>query len=308
MRQQSWGALAIVALVASACTTQKESARPRPSFTEAGGTSAPESAASAIEPRFLSDAKAVSAFQARTAQPGQERESPQIPGERKLIRKGEMTVEVSSVTAALTRLAQIISSAGGQTANQSERQDEYGSRTASVTCRVPAERLDAAVEAVKTLGSARTLTLTAEDVTTDYFDVGVRINTQTQLERQLVAILQRPTNRLSDLLKIERELARVREEIDRLQGRRRSWDNQIALSSLVITLEEPAPVVAGTGGGLLRTLGESFGEAVENAVLAVAGIIATAGSILPVALLVGAVGWMAVRLRRRRRAQVAPAV
>jgi len=76
----------------------------------------------------------------------------------------------------------------------------------------------------------------------------------------------------------------------------------------VITLEEPAPVVAGTGGGLLRTLGESFGEAVENAVLAVAGIIATAGSILPVALLVGAVGWMAVRLRRRRRAQVAPAV
>jgi hypothetical protein len=224
----------------------------------ARGLSVTERAA-LIAPSVLADAKAgVSAFQVTTAPPEQ-RESFQIPGERKLIRRGEMTVEVPSVTAALARLGQIISSAGGQTANQWERQNEYGSRTASVTWRVPAEQLDAAVEAVKTLGSARTLTLTAEDVTTDYFDVGVRINTQTQLERQLVAILQRPANRLSDLLEIERELARVREEIDRLQGRRRSWDNQIALSSLVITLEEPAPVVAGTGGGLLRTVGESFG-------------------------------------------------
>ena len=305
MRRQMLGVLATVALVVSACAAQKESSRPTPMVT---GIPVPESAAPAIGPSVLSaDRGGVSAFQARTAAAGQGRESSQIPGERKLIRKGEMTVEVRSVAAALAKLGQLIASAGGQTANQWERQNEYGSRTASVTWRVPAERLDEAVESVKTLGSARTLTLTADDVTTDYFDVSVRINTQTALERQLVALLQRPANRLSDLLEIERELARVREEIDRLQGRRRAWDSQIALSSLVITLEEPAAIVAGTGGGLLRTLGESFGQAAENAVLAVGGIIATAGSILPVAFLAGAV-WMAARRWRRRRAHIAPAV
>jgi hypothetical protein len=248
------------------------------------------------------------AFQAQAGPSGQARDPAQVPGERKLVRKGEMTVEVRSVGAALERLGQIISSVGGQTANRWERQNDYGGRTASVTWRVPAERLDAAIEAVKALGRPRALTLTAEDVTTDYFDVAVRINTQTQLERQLVALLQRPTNKLTELLEIERELARVREEIDRLEGRKRSWDSQIALSSLVITLEEPAPVVAGTGGGLLRTLAESFGAAAENFVLAVTGIIAAAGFILPVAVLVGGVGWVAARLWRRRRAPAAPAV
>jgi hypothetical protein len=133
-------------------------------------------------------------------------------------------------------------------------------------------------------------------------------STQKQLERQLAALLQRSTNRLSDLLEIEKELARVRREIDTLEGRKRSWDSQITMSSLAITLQEPPPVVVGTGGGLVRTFAESFGDAGENFVLATAGIIAGMGIALPPALLVGAVGWMIVRFWRRRRAASVPVV
>ena len=241
-------------------------------------------------------------------QPGPDRNSPPIPGERKLIRKGEMTLEVPSIATALATLGQIMISVGGQTANQLERQNEYGGRTASITCRVPADRLDATIEAVRALGQPRSLTFTAEDVTADYFDVTVRINTQKALERQLVVLLQRASNRLSDLLEIERELARVREEIDRMEGRVRLWNNQVALSSLVITLEEPAPIVAGTGGGPLRTLAESFDEAAENFLLAAAEIVAVTGAILPMALLCGVVALMVARVWRRRRPPVAPAM
>ena len=219
-----------------------------------------------------------------------------------------MTLEVPSIATALATLGQIMISVGGQTANQLERQNEYGGRTASITCRVPADRLDATIEAVRALGQPRSLTFTAEDVTADYFDVTVRINTQKALERQLVVLLQRASNRLSDLLEIERELARVREEIDRMEGRVRLWDNQVALASLVITLEEPAPIVAGAGGGPLRTLAESFNEAAENFVLAAAGIIAATGAILPMALLCGVVALMVARVWRRRRPPVAPAM
>ena len=310
MRQQVSWTVMILALAVSACTAQKAPARPRKSGQSGQEVASRAEAVAAADVSFERSAKIgvpSLAYQTPPGSPAPDRVSAQIPVERKLLRKGEMTVEVRSVTDALAKLGQIVNSVGGHTTNQSERQNEYGGRSASVTCRVPADRLDAAIEALKVLGPPRSLTLTAEDVTTEYFDVGVRISTQTQLERQLVALLQRPTNKLAELLEIERELARVREEIDRLEGRKRSWDNQIALSSLVITLEEPAPVVAGTGGGLLRTLAQSFGEAAENFVLAVAAIIAATGSILPVALLVGAVGWMAVRLRRRRRAP-APAL
>lgn len=83
---------------------------------------------------------------------------------------------------------------------------------------MPAERLDAAIDAVRALGEPQLSSFKTEDVTTSYFDTNVRIATQQQLEGQLVALLRRPTNRLSDLLEIEREVARVREEIDRLEG------------------------------------------------------------------------------------------
>jgi Domain of unknown function (DUF4349) len=228
-----------------------------------------------------------------------------IPEARKLIRNAEMTIEVMSVSDALARLREIMASVDGQSTSQGEHQNQFGGRTASVTWRVPAERLDTAIDAARTLGDAKSLSFTTEDVTTHYFDVSVRINTQQQLERRLVGLLQRPSNRLSDLLEIEREAARVREEIDQLQGRIRRWDSQIAMSSLQITLQEPAPLVAGTGGPLATLMG-SFGEAAENLVLTVAGLIAVGGSVLPVAVLL-VFGWLTVRLWRRRRAAAAPA-
>jgi hypothetical protein len=230
----------------------------------------------------------------------------QIPGDRKLIRKGDMTLRVKDIGAALRSLRQIVASVGGQTANQFEQLNRFGGRTASVTCRIPADRLEEAVEAARALGEARALTLTTDDVTAEYFDVNVRIRTQKALEQQLVGLLGRASNRLSDLLEIERELARVREEIDRLEGRVRLWDHQTAMASLAITVEEPAPLVASTGGPL-ATLGASFVEAAENFVLSTAGLIAAAGSILPVALTLGSIGWVALRIRRRRGATAAPA-
>jgi hypothetical protein len=239
------------------------------------------------------------------SQPG-EQTRPAIPGERKLIRNGDMVIEVKSVEVALASLGQLVRSIGGQTTNQMERQNEYGGRSALVTWLVPAERLDAAIDAARALGKPQSLSFKTEDVTTSYFDVSVRIDTQKQLEQQLVTLLKRPSNRLSDLLEIEREVARVREAIDQLEGRIRLWDSQIAMSSLVIALNEPTPIVASTGGPL-RTLIASFGEAGENFVITVAGVIAMSGSLLPILLLLAGPAWLAMRAWRRTRAAEAPA-
>jgi hypothetical protein len=149
------------------------------------------------------------------------------------------------------------------------------------------------------------LSFKTEDVTTSYFDVKVRIETQKQLERQLVALLKRPSNRLSDLLEIEREVARVREAIDQAEGHIRLWDSQIAMSSVAITLTEPAPIAASTGGPL-ATLVASFGVAGENFVRTVAGLVAMSGAVLPVALLLAGPAWLLGRAWRRTRTAAAP--
>jgi hypothetical protein len=293
--------VALVAVMTSACVNW-----PAP---EAGARDAGP-AASAVPPLEEHFAERIAAqLQPLAAPPaGQavQGSGAQIPAERKLIRQGQMTLRVTDIGAALRSLGEIVASVGGQTADQSEQLNQFGARTASITCRIPAERLEEAVEAARALGELRALTLTTDDVTAEYFDVSVRIRTQKALEQQLVGLLGRASNRLSDLLEIERELARVREEIDRLEGRVRLWDNQTAMASLAMTLEEPAPLAATTGGPLV-TLGVAFLEAAENFVLALAGLIAAAGSILPGALILGVIGWMGLRHWRRTRAPAAPA-
>src|SRR5436190_5314909 len=255
MNRKFFGALTLAAVMTGGCSNRDvasmrlAAAKAIPSLAQA--TAALESQISyADRAQVLQEAAAAN-------QPEQQK------SDRKLIRNGEMTIEVKSVEAALTSLGQIVRSIGGQPTNQLERQNEYGVRTASITWLVPAERLDAATAALRSLGKPQVLSFKTEDVTTSYFDVKVRIDTKRQLERQLVALLKRPSNRLSDLLEIEREVARVREAIDQSEGHIRLWDNQIAMSAVAITLTEPSPIAASTGGPL-ATLIASFGIAGEN--------------------------------------------
>jgi hypothetical protein len=78
------------------------------------------------------------------------------------------------------------------------------------------------------------------------------------------------------------------------------------MSSVAITLTEPAPIAARTGGPL-QTLIASFGVAGENFVQTVAGLVAISGSVLPVVLLLAWPVWLLGRAWRRTRAAVTPA-
>lgn len=76
----------------------------------------------------------------------------------------------------------------------------------------------------------------------------MRAGSRRQLETQLLALLDRPSNKLTELLEIEREVARVRNEIDSLEGRKRFRDSQVSFSRLQVTLYEPVPITRGGMG------------------------------------------------------------
>ncbi|MCK7469550.1 MAG: DUF4349 domain-containing protein [Desulfomicrobium escambiense] len=102
-----------------------------------------------------------------------------------------------------------------------------------------------------------------------------------------------------DLLEIEREMARVRGEIDELEGRKRFWDSQVSLSTLTIQLHEPRPAIVGEGGGILGTLKSAFRQLGENLVGTIAWLIASLGVIVPAVLAL----WIAWRLWRALRSR-----
>ena len=230
------------------------------------------------------------------------------PTERKLIRTGSAGLEVKAVPEAIARVKTWVTEAGGYVGDESESEDGYGVKTAYLTCRVPAEKLDELVAKLKELGEVERVQLSAQDITEQYFDLEIRLANQKRLEERLLELLDRRTNELSHLLEIEREAARVRGEIEQLEGRKRFWDNQVSLSTLQVEMHEPRPAIAGTEGGAWATLVDSFRRFGNNFVYSVAGIIAAAGGLIPVIVVIGLVVWLVVawfRRRRRRRAVVA---
>jgi hypothetical protein len=227
-----------------------------------------------------------------------------VPTDRKIIRNGSLDLEVPALDEALSRIRTETEKAGGYVTNESQGKDEYGVRRGSITCRLPAGRLDSALLLFQTLGRTDSVNVTADDITEQYFNLEIRLRNQQQLEARFLKLLDRPGNKVSDLLEVEREVARVRGEIDELEGRKRFWDSQQAFSTLTIRLHEPTPVIAGAGGGVLDTLKTASRQAGENLVGTVAWLIAALGVIVPalIALWILWRIWRVIRSRRKPRA------
>lgn len=276
-----------------------------PSPGSSGRSTGP--AAAPAEARMAQDADR----QAPAAAPIQAGEQPEgagvapapavpVPARRKVVRNGSLDLEVPALDSALQAIRAETVASGGYVTNESQNRDDVGARQGSVTCRIPAEKLDATVQKVQALGRVESLAIQAEDITEQYFNLEIRLRNQQQLEDRLLKLLDRPVNKVADLLDVEREVARVRGEIDELEGRRRFWDGQMTLSTLTVTLREPPPVIAGGGGGVFRTLQQALRDAGENIVTTIAWFVAAAGVALP-AWLVLWVLWRAARRLRSRR-------
>jgi hypothetical protein len=215
------------------------------------------------------------------------------PGTNLIIRTGQAGIEVDSLGTALSSLRTIAGRAGGflGAANVQTGRDQM--RQATVEIKVPAARFDELAEGLRPLGRLEYLTVSAEDVSEEFVDLTARTANARRLEERLIDLLATRTGKLQDVLTVERELARVREEIERMEGRLRFLQARARLSTLSVTLHEPPPLVAVRPG--LNPLGEAARQAWRNFVGVLAGAIASLGYVVPVLVL----GWGAAVLIRR---------
>ena len=214
-----------------------------------------------------------------------------------LIRTGDASVEVDSLEPAVAALRALAARVGGFVANTAFSGGRDQVREATLQLRIPAARFDETHGALAALGRVEWSNVMAQDVGEEYVDLTARAANARRLEDRLVELLARRTGKLDDVLAVERELARVREEIERHEGRLRFLRTRVATSTLSVRLHEPAPVIGGRGSG--GVIGEAFRQAWRNFVAAVAALIAASGVLVPVAVLAAA-AW--VVLRRRRKA------
>jgi hypothetical protein len=215
--------------------------------------------------------------------------------DRLIVRTGQAGIEVDSLEPSMAELRRIVQRVGGFVADASVQSGRNQVRSATLQLKVPASRFDDLTEGLRPLGRLQFVNVAAEDVSEEFVDLNARIVNAHRLEERLIELLRTRTGKLQDVLSVEHELARVREEIERMQGRARFLKASAQLSTLSVNLYEPAPLVASAPGR--SPIVEAFKTAWRNFVGLIAGVIASLGFVVPAAM----VGWAAIVLSRRYR-------
>jgi hypothetical protein len=214
-----------------------------------------------------------------------------LTASRKLIRTGKLSLEVPAYEAAAEAVARIADGEGGYVAGSQSASAGARRARGSVTVRVPAERFPTAIAALKALGKLESEAVSTEDVTKAYADLETRLRVKRETEARLRDVLKNRAAKLGEILEVERELARVIEEIERAEGERRYYDQQVALSTIVVELREPEAAGRTTSWTSLTTALE---EALSILARSTAAIVYLVVGGLPW-VLVGLVGYAAAR-------------
>ncbi|MEZ4585029.1 MAG: DUF4349 domain-containing protein [Gemmatimonadales bacterium] len=220
-----------------------------------------------------------------------------------LIRTGQASIEVDSLEVAVDAVSRLAVSMGGYLTNSIVMTGAADQRRATLEVRVPSDRYDGAMSRLAGIGKLRSSSTSSQDVGEEYVDLEARVGNARRLEERLVTMLATRTGKLEEALAVERELARVRESIERLEGRLRYLSARVAESTITIELYEPAPLVGNPGSNVMV---EALRQSWRNFVEVTAAGIAMLGGLLPVALVLGLVGFgVRRRWQRRRTAEAA---
>ncbi len=157
--------------------------------------------------------------------------------ERRIISNGFIAITVDAVPPAVSQVEGLADSLGGfveqlSVFGQGERAQ------AEITIRVPQDRFSDALERLRQLGDVQEENLNSQDVTEQFIDLEARLRSTEREEESLLNLLQR-ADTVQEILTIERELARVRSEIERFQGQLNFLERRVALATITVSLFGP---------------------------------------------------------------------
>lgn len=230
--------------------------------------------------------------------------------ERKIIRNAEITLEVPSTTDTQHRVASIADANGGFVVTSESKQRESADpaqRTLDIklVVRVPSTQFGATFDDIKKLASNTPQeNVSGQDVTEEFIDLEARIKTQKALEVQFLGIM-RQASKVTDALEVQRQIADVRTEIEKLEGRKRFVENRATLSTIIVNIQTPKPLIAVTSTGFSHNFREAVSDSIGMASDMVLFFTRLAILMVPILIFVilpsGLVGRYLLRRARRMR-------
>lgn len=229
--------------------------------------------------------------------------------ERKIIRNADLQLEANAPEESQQKITQIAESRGGFVVESTQSSSDAKATTrdtVTMTVRVPAAKFDEALGEIR--GAASRViaeNVKGQDVTEEFIDIEARLKAQKALEAQFLEIMKR-SNSVADALNVQTEIARVRGEIEKIEGRKRFLESQASLSTIKIKLQTPTAFSANAPGFFSR-LTEAFGNGFDAALSFVLAFVTALIALLPFLLLIVLPIYLVIRylLRKNRKRQTA---
>ena len=205
-------------------------------------------------------------------------------------------------SAAIERLA---AAHGGYVEKLTAKAQTGSASGLSAALRIPAKQLDGFLADLRKLGHVEEESRENEEVSAQYVDLQARLKSARATEQRLIELLGTRTGKLSEVLDAERELARIRGEIESMQGQNAILVHRVTYATVQVELSEEYRERLGTtskGTKIWNALVEGLGNLEDGAVAALIFLLAYGPSILFWSTVLILPAWLIWR-RLRRPAQ-----
>jgi Domain of unknown function (DUF4349) len=288
------GALAVASCKSGDEAPQAAAVGPEQARTETAAAAAPAAPAGGE----AGDGAADQAAQPKPAGPAATGATPARA--RKIIRTGTLLIEVGDHAAARRAIEQLVRSAGGFIAGVEVGRNQGAMGSATLTLRIPEPELDGALARLAALGTLRQESIRAEDVSETYYDLASRLRNAKRLEERMLELSARAGG-VKDLLEVEREVGRVRESIELMEGQLRGLDDRASLATLTVALTTRQVYVPEEQIGLGGRIAGAFDGSLRALAAAAEASLLFLVAALPWLIPVAAGAWFLRRRLLRRR-------
>ncbi len=231
---------------------------------------------------------------------GPSQSPPPASPQRKIIVTHNISLEVKDFAGSYEAVSRMAEQSGGYNTEASRYRTEGGAQRGKVAMRVPPQRVGSLLEALRKLGTVMSEETRGEDITEQYYDLETRLRNAKAAEKRLVELLGTRTGKLKDVLEVERELTRVRSDVESMEASKRNMELLTGMTTIVVELSEPHRAVP-AARRVWEPVRTAFGDAL--AILAISLRYA-------ILVIIGSVPWLgilAAGILLRRRYKKKPA-
>ncbi|MCX6763159.1 MAG: DUF4349 domain-containing protein [Candidatus Moranbacteria bacterium] len=184
--------------------------------------------------------------------------------EKKIIKSGNLNLQVEKVDTASDKISKIAKDNGGDVFSSNIRQSKSNVKSGTITAKVPVANFEKAFGDLKKIAIlVINESTTGQDVTEQYTDLQAQLKNAQAEEQTFLKILNQ-AGKMDDVLAVTREVARVRGVIERIQGQVKYLASQTDMSTITISLTEDTNITVIDSWRPVQVIKEAFNSLVKS--------------------------------------------